>query len=85
MKAKRVGVTRQAREEACRLIGSFVEIYVNAPLEVTSERDVKGLYAKAEDGDIPEFTGGSDWHGRDEDLLGSVRLPAEYVRALTNR
>lgn len=36
--------------------GSFVEVYVNTPLEVCESRDVKGLYAKARAGVIKEFT-----------------------------
>jgi adenylyl-sulfate kinase len=40
--------------------GNFVEIHVATPLEVCEERDVKGLYAKARAGEIPEFTGVSD-------------------------
>ncbi len=51
---------RQTRDEARKLIGSFAEIYVNAPLEVCEERDVKGLYRKARRGGIAEFTGVSD-------------------------
>ena len=35
----------------------FVEVYVDTPLEVCETRDVKGLYAKARSGEIPEFTG----------------------------
>ncbi len=37
--------------------GRFVEVYVNAPLEVCERRDVKGLYAKARANQIKEFTG----------------------------
>jgi len=37
--------------------GQFIEVYVNAPLDVCESRDVKGLYAKARAGEIPEFTG----------------------------
>lgn len=37
--------------------GSFVEVYVNTPLEVCESRDVKGLYAKARAGVISDFTG----------------------------
>ncbi|MCS5637633.1 MAG: adenylyl-sulfate kinase [Myxococcota bacterium] len=37
--------------------GDFVEVYVSASLEVCESRDVKGLYAKARRGEIPEFTG----------------------------
>ena len=35
----------------------FIEIYVNAPLEVCEHRDVKGLYKKARSGVIKGFTG----------------------------
>lgn len=37
--------------------GAFVEVYVNAPLEVCEDRDPKGLYAKARAGQVKEFTG----------------------------
>lgn len=37
--------------------GEFIEIYCAAPIEVCEKRDVKGLYAKARAGVIPEFTG----------------------------
>ena len=37
--------------------GEFVEIFVDVPLGVAEERDPKGLYAKARDGRIPNFTG----------------------------
>lgn len=37
--------------------GEFVEIFVNTPLEVAEDRDVKGLYKKARAGEIKNFTG----------------------------
>lgn len=37
--------------------GRFVEVFVNAPLAVCEQRDVKGLYAKARAGVLKEFTG----------------------------
>jgi bifunctional enzyme CysN/CysC len=37
--------------------GEFVEVFVDVPLAVAEERDPKGLYAKARDGRIPNFTG----------------------------
>ncbi|NVK18622.1 MAG: sulfate adenylyltransferase subunit CysN [Methylocystaceae bacterium] len=37
--------------------GEFIEIFVDTPLEICEERDVKGLYAKARAGDLPNFTG----------------------------
>lgn len=51
---------RAVREEVRARIGDFVEVYVNAPLSVCEERDVKGLYKKARAGEIPQFTGVSD-------------------------
>lgn len=38
----------------------FVEIFVDAPIALCAERDVKGLYARALAGEIPHFTGVSD-------------------------
>jgi bifunctional enzyme CysN/CysC len=37
--------------------GEFVEVYIDTPLSVAEERDVKGLYAKARVGDLKNFTG----------------------------
>jgi len=37
--------------------GDFIEIYVDCPIEVCESRDVKGLYQKARDGEINQFTG----------------------------
>jgi adenylylsulfate kinase len=51
---------RSVRDEVRSKIDRFVEIYVDTPIEVCEQRDVKGLYAKARAGDIPEFTGVSD-------------------------
>lgn len=50
---------RSDRRNAAEIIGrgSFVEIYVSTPLEECEKRDVKGLYKKAREGRIPNFTG----------------------------
>lgn len=47
------------RQLAKEIIGTedFMEIYVNAPLEVCAKRDVKGLYKKALSGKVSDFTG----------------------------
>ena len=51
----------QARRDKSRAeIGEFIEAYVECPVEVCAERDVKGLYAKAFAGEIANFTGVSD-------------------------
>jgi sulfate adenylyltransferase len=52
--------TRRAVREMIEEQGVFIEIYVATPLEVCEARDRKGLYAKARQGLIPEFTGISD-------------------------
>ncbi|MDO8991265.1 MAG: adenylyl-sulfate kinase [Sideroxyarcus sp.] len=50
---------REERERVRELIGEtdFVEIHCHCPLEVCEQRDVKGLYQKARQGLIREFTG----------------------------
>lgn len=50
---------KREREMARNLIGkeSFVEVYINTPLEICEQRDVKGLYQLARSGKIPNFTG----------------------------
>ena len=40
--------------------GHYIEVYMNTPLAVCEDRDVKGLYALARNGVIKEFTGISD-------------------------
>jgi adenylyl-sulfate kinase len=47
------------RAQAQRLIGSenFIEIFIDCPLHICEKRDVKGLYAKARKGLLPNFTG----------------------------
>lgn len=50
---------RENRRFARELVGEehFIEVFVDCPLEVCESRDVKGLYAKARAGLIPDFTG----------------------------
>ena len=50
--------TQALRELARSIIGNnYYEVYVDCPLEVCEQRDVKGLYAKARRGEISDFTG----------------------------
>jgi adenylylsulfate kinase len=51
---------REARDQVRASVDAFVEVFVAAPLSTCAERDVKGLYAKALAGEIPNFTGVSD-------------------------
>lgn len=45
------------REEIRLICGNYVEIYISTPLKICIRRDPKGLYNKALNGDISEFTG----------------------------
>ena len=51
---------RETRAMVRRETTNFIEVFVNAPLEVCVARDVKGMYAKAFRGEIKDFTGVSD-------------------------
>lgn len=48
---------RAIRDEVRASVPNFVEVYVNAPLEVCIQRDVKGMYKRALAGEITDFTG----------------------------
>lgn len=54
-----ISPTREIREMAIGIIGSenFIEIYVSTPFEICEQRDTKGLYKKAREGKITNFTG----------------------------
>jgi adenylyl-sulfate kinase len=52
--------TRQAARALVEEHGAFVEVHVATSLEECARRDVKGLYARAFRGELPEFTGVSD-------------------------
>ncbi|MET1112473.1 MAG: adenylyl-sulfate kinase, partial [Allosphingosinicella sp.] len=71
--------------------GDFVEVFVDVPLVIAEERDPKGLYAKARDGRIPNFTGiGSPYEAPeapeiriDTTALTAEQAADEIVRYLT--
>lgn len=53
-----ISPTSELRQQAGDIIGKdFHEIYINSSLQTCEQRDVKGLYAKARAGEIPDFTG----------------------------
>jgi adenylyl-sulfate kinase len=47
------------RRQVERIVGkeNYIEVFVNAPIEVCEQRDVKGLYKKARAGEVKNFTG----------------------------
>jgi sulfate adenylyltransferase len=60
---------RSTRNDVRAMVGKgqFVEVFVDTPLEVCEERDVKGMYARARRGEIKNFTGIDDPYERPED------------------
>lgn len=54
-----VSPLNEIRNQIKEIIGekNYLEIYVSTPIEECERRDVKGLYKKARDGKIPDFTG----------------------------
>ena len=54
-----ISPTNDIREMAKGIIGreNFIEVFIDAPLDVCEQRDVKGLYEKARKGEIKNFTG----------------------------
>ncbi len=64
--------------------GEFIEVFVDTPLAVAEARDVKGLYAKARAGELPNFTGIDSPYEAPEDaelVLDTVNEPAEALAA----
>jgi sulfate adenylyltransferase len=82
---------RATREEARKMVGeNFIEIFMDTPVEVCEQRDVKGLYAKARqamvDGKPMGFTGVDDPYeapvSPEISLLGSGVTPEENARKI---
>ena len=50
---------RADREQVKAIVGAenYIEVFVDAPIEVCEQRDVKGLYKKARAGEVKNFTG----------------------------
>lgn len=76
-----------AVRDECRAMceATFVEIFVDAPLEVVEERDTKGLYAKARSGEIKNFTGVSDPYEAPENAEIVVKTGEESIEESANR
>jgi adenylylsulfate kinase len=51
---------RELRRDARKEIQKFIEVYVRCPVDICIQRDVKGLYKKALEGKIKDFTGVDD-------------------------
>ena len=69
-----VSPNRAARNECRGMVreNRFVEIFVDTPLEICEQRDIKGMYAKARQGEIKGFTGVGDPY--EEPLNAEIRI-----------
>src|SRR5712692_3220653 len=70
---------REVREWARHEIGNFIEVYVDCPIEVCRQRDVKGLYKLADEGKIKNFTGVNDPYEKPEHAELVVETDRETV------
>ena len=80
-----ISPTRAIREFARQIVGpdDFLEIYINAPLDICESRDVKGLYQKARKGEIKEFTGIDSPYEAPEQPALEIRTDQQTVQEAT--
>ncbi len=70
---------RSIRDRNRELIGNFVEVYCDCPVEECAKRDPKGLYAKAFAGEIKGFTGVDDPYEAPENPEVVVKTDTETI------
>ncbi len=81
---------RATRNEVRQMVGDghFIEVYMDTPIEVCEDRDVKGLYARARRGQITGFTGVDDPYEEPvnpEIVLKTINVdPEKNARAIIN-
>jgi adenylyl-sulfate kinase len=82
---------KEMREHLRDTICNYIEVFVHAPLEECERRDVKGLYKKAREGIIPNFTGITDDYDnpiephiivntKEESIEQSVQKIVDYLK-----
>ncbi|HIK54162.1 MAG TPA: adenylyl-sulfate kinase [Synechococcales cyanobacterium M55_K2018_004] len=80
---------RSIRDEIRDMSDRFMEVYVNAPLEVCEARDPKGLYAMARAGELLAFTGIDDPYEPplEPDLVchTDIETPEESIRKIVDK
>lgn len=78
-----ISPSREMRDLARSIVGveDFIEIYINAPIEVCEARDVKGLYQKARAGLIKGFTGIDDPYEAPENPNLEIRTDQLTIEA----
>jgi adenylylsulfate kinase len=82
-----ISPTAEIRAMAKEIIGKndFVEVFLNAPLEVCRKRDPKGLYNKADSGKVEQFTGVSSPFENPEEPAIEIRTDMLSVKESTQK
>ena len=65
-------------------LGGYIEVFVNTPLDICEQRDVKGLYAKARKGLLKQFTGIDDPYEQPENAEIVIDTSGESPEVLVN-
>jgi len=75
---------RSTREEVRKMVGNdrFIEVFMDTPIEVCEQRDVKGMYARARRGEITAFTGIDDPY--EPPLTPEIRLETIHASVEEN-
>lgn len=76
---------KEERQKLRDQIDNFIEVYVNAPLEVCEKRDDKGLYKKARKGEIKNFTGINDPYEEPENPEIELRTDKDEAEISVNK
>ena len=76
---------RKLRREARKEIQKFIEVYVRCPIELCIQRDVKGLYKKALEGKLKDFTGVDDPYEEPEHPELIVDTDKESIEESVNK
>tara|TARA_B100001964_G_scaffold241441_1_gene313855 strand:- start:49 stop:1758 length:1710 start_codon:yes stop_codon:yes gene_type:complete len=76
---------RQFNRKMIDPLGGYIEVFVNTPLEICEQRDVKGLYAKARKGLLKQFTGIDDPYEKPENADIVIDSSDENPEVLVNQ
>jgi len=76
---------KKIRDEIRKEVTNFIEVFCNCPLEVCERRDTKGLYKKAREGEIQNFTGISDPYEPPENPEIELNTDRETIEESTQK
>lgn len=75
----------ERRDKTREMCTNFIEVFVKCPVDVCADRDVKGLYEKAMNGEIENFTGVSDPYEEPEDPEILLETHNESIEESVNK